>query len=240
LIALSLLRAGRFGRYRNYERDHRERFSEPAMPARRALAAIAPPAVVQRLRGVPRMTVVPMLSAALAARVEPADYSTPTLRSTNEILEAYTSRISLPALLRYEDRNSMAHSIEARVPFLDHRLVELAFSLPGDYKISGFETKHVLRDALRGVIPEKIRTRTDKLAFRAEPTVTWKLAQQHLDSLCENRTAYEEAWFDPDGLRSFVAGGPRSQDAEFTLWRVLNAKIWLRTFWDAGADPLSA
>ena len=133
----------------------------------------------------------------------------------------------------------MAHSIEARVPFLDHRLVELAFSLPGEYKMSGVETKRVLREALRGVIPEKIRARTDKVAFRAEPSVTWTLAERHLDTLSANRTAYEQAWFDSDGMREFVRRAPRSEDAEFTLWRVLNTKVWLRSFWGTGDDPLA-
>ena len=240
LIALALLRAGRLGRYLRFEREHRRRFGRPATPLRRAMASGIPAGVLKRLRGLPRMTALPMLSPSLVRVIEPEDYGTADFRSINEILDAYTSRMSLPALLRYEDRNSMAHSIEARVPFLDHRLVELAFSLPGDYKLSGLETKQVLRDALRGVIPEQIRTRKDKLAFRAEPTVTWTLAERHLDSLCENRTAYEEAWFDPQGVRTFVTGAPRSEDAEFTLWRVLNTKVWLRRFWDADADPLSA
>lgn len=91
------------------------------------------------------MTVLPMLSDSLARKIPPGDYGTPRFRSTNEILRAYTARISLPSLLRYEDRNSMAHSIEARVPFLDHRLVELAFSMPAEYKINGLERKRVLR-----------------------------------------------------------------------------------------------
>jgi asparagine synthase (glutamine-hydrolysing) len=239
LIALALLRSGQFGSYRRFERAHRMRFERPAIPLRRALGSVVPPNVLRRIRGIPRMTVLPMLSPSLVPRIELEDYGNAGFRSINEILAAYTFRMSLPALLRYEDRNSMAHSIEARVPFLDHRLVELAFSLPGDYKISGVETKQVLRDALEGVIPEKVRTRNDKLAFKAEPTVTWKLAEQHLDSLSENRTAYEQAWFDADGVRAFVASAPRSEDAEFTLWRVLNTKIWLRTFWDASAHPLS-
>jgi asparagine synthase (glutamine-hydrolysing) len=237
-IALALLRRGRLGGYLRFNRDHRERFGQPAVPLRRAVAMAVPPRALKRLRGLPRMTVLPMLSDSLIHRIEPADYGTPVFRSTNEILEASTAWMSLPSLLRYEDRNAMAHSIEARVPFLDHRLVELAFSMPGDYKMNGLETKWVLRDALNGLIPEEIRTRKDKVAFRAEPSVTWALAERHLDSLCANRTPYEDAWFDPGGIREFIAAAPRSNDSEFTLWRVLNTKLWLRNFWDAEHDPL--
>ena len=75
------------------------------------------------------------------------------------------TRTQLPALLRYEDRNSMAHSIEARVPVLDHRLVELAFSLDGRNLIDHGITKAVFRRALDGLLPPKVAARTDKLGF---------------------------------------------------------------------------
>src|SRR2546425_8513194 len=59
----------------------------------------------------------------------------------------------------------MAHSLEARVPLLDHRLVELAFSLPGDELIRRGETKSVLRRALADLLPQEVRDRRDKLGF---------------------------------------------------------------------------
>ncbi len=73
---------------------------------------------------------------------------------------------SLPMLLHLEDRNSMAHGIEARVPFLDYRVVEFALGLPDEQRISGGVTKRVLREAMRGVLPEAVRARTDKLGFQ--------------------------------------------------------------------------
>ena len=97
-----------------------------------------------------------------------ADAESLEARSINDILARATG-VQLPALLRFEDRNSMAHSIEARVPFLDHRMVEFAFRLPGEDKIHGAVTKHVLREGLAGVLPEAIRTRSDKVGFRADP-----------------------------------------------------------------------
>lgn len=72
---------------------------------------------------------------------------------------------SLPTLLHYEDRNSMAFSIESRVPFLDHRLVEFAFSLSSSDKINGTVTKHILRESLKPVLPQAIYNRTDKKGF---------------------------------------------------------------------------
>jgi asparagine synthase (glutamine-hydrolysing) len=79
---------------------------------------------------------------------------------------------TLPVLLRYGDRNSMAHSREVRLPFCDHRLAEFVFSLPPAYLMGGAETKRLLRGALSGVLPEKIRTRWNKQGF-VPPQVDW-------------------------------------------------------------------
>lgn len=79
----------------------------------------------------------------------------------------------LPSLLHYEDRNSMAFSIESRVPFLDHRLVEYAFSLPTAYKAHQGITKYVLREALKDVLPEQVYARKDKKGFVSPGEVQW-------------------------------------------------------------------
>jgi asparagine synthase (glutamine-hydrolysing) len=71
----------------------------------------------------------------------------------------------LPILLHNEDRNSMAFSIESRVPFLDYRLVEFALSLDDSMKIIQGETKFILREGMKGILPEKIMKRKDKMAF---------------------------------------------------------------------------
>jgi asparagine synthase (glutamine-hydrolysing) len=74
-------------------------------------------------------------------------------------------QLSLPVLLRYEDRNSMAHSIETRLPFLDYRLAEFLVNCPEPLKLRGGWTKWILRNALKGVLPEKVRLRRRKLGF---------------------------------------------------------------------------
>jgi asparagine synthase (glutamine-hydrolysing) len=74
-------------------------------------------------------------------------------------------RYSLPAILRFEDRNSMAHSVESRVPFLDPRLVEFCLDLPTVFKVEGGRSKRVLREAMVGEVPEKILKRVTKLGF---------------------------------------------------------------------------
>jgi len=68
-------------------------------------------------------------------------------------------------LLHWEDRNSMAHSIESRLPFLDYRLVQLSLGLPDDCKLSQGMTKRVLREAMKGILPDGVRERVDKMGF---------------------------------------------------------------------------
>ncbi len=80
--------------------------------------------------------------------------------------------IPRPQLLRYEDRNSMRHSVEARLPFLDYKLVETALSLNNSFKIKNGWTKYVLRMAMSEVLPEKVIWRKNKIGFNA-PEDTW-------------------------------------------------------------------
>src|SRR5207253_8109320 len=82
------------------------------------------------------------------------------------------TRTRLPALLRYEDRLSMAFSIESRVPLLDHRLVELAFALPDDAKRHAGWSKYGLRRALEGLLPPSVVWRRDKKGF-STPLGNW-------------------------------------------------------------------
>lgn len=84
---------------------------------------------------------------------------------------------SLPMLLRYEDRNSMAHSVESRVPFLTPRLVEFILSLPEEYLIGNDgESKSIFREAMRGLTPDEVLNRRDKLGFDT-PQTTWLLQE---------------------------------------------------------------
>jgi asparagine synthase (glutamine-hydrolysing) len=135
---------------------------------------------------------------------------------------------NLAMLLHWEDRNSMAHSIEARVPFLDHRLVELAVGFGGEHKLVRGTTKSVLRRAMAGTLPEPIRNRHDKLGF-ATPEAEW-----FRGPLREQITSAIDATLDifPDlleadavrKLRDEMLDGERILD--FTLWRIASLGIW--------------
>lgn len=91
----------------------------------------------------------------------------------NRFLYHLVNVTMLPTLLQFEDRNSMAFSIESRVPFLDHRLVEYAFSLPDKHKISAGVTKRIMRESLKGILPDAIAHRKDKKGFVTPGEVKW-------------------------------------------------------------------
>lgn len=81
------------------------------------------------------------------------------------VLRRSVATSPLPLYLRVEDRNSMAHGVEVRVPFLDYRLVNLAFRAGPEWRLKGPSTKRLLREAMSGLIPEVVRTQTRKYGF---------------------------------------------------------------------------
>jgi asparagine synthase (glutamine-hydrolysing) len=143
------------------------------------------------------------------------------------------TRRGLPELLRYEDRNSMAHSLEARVPFLDYRLVELAFSLPPDELIRNGRPKDVVRRALADLLPPSVRERRDKLGF-VTPERRWfregalgRLA----DEVFFSREFAERGLVDPEAARGRLdRHRSGAVDAGMELWRALNVELWARAF----------
>ena len=141
---------------------------------------------------------------------------------------------SLPALLRYEDRSSMAFSIEARLPFLDHLLVSFLFSLPARHKIRDGYTKYVMREAMRGIIPERVRTRTDKVGF-ATPEASWwrgDLLPFVRDVFGDRRTRARRL-YDTEKLLTLVGANTAGKvHAGRAIWRALCMELWFREFID--------
>jgi asparagine synthase (glutamine-hydrolysing) len=125
----------------------------------------------------------------------------------------------------------MAHSVEARVPFLDHRLVEYAGSLPDEMLLNGVDTKYVLREALGDLLPNSVRFRKDKIGFRASRAITWDLAEVFRHEFDHNIGDWEPLWFSPGSISRLLDSNDRSDAAENLLWRILNAKLWLRIHW---------
>ena len=236
-IATQLIRARRPFAFARFAAAHKRELGRAPISIRDIASRKAPRPLRTLAASTPLGggTMVGDLAAALArpglgsAEPFPRDYTRPV--SLDETLRSQTMSTSLPALLRAEDRNSMFHSMEARVPFLDHRLVELVFRLPPDLKIRDARTKYVLREALAGTLPEAVRTRRDKIGFRADPCITWTLAREHRSAFIASRTIHEERWFDPGGVARVLDPRNGPADQEFLAWRVMNAKVWLRANW---------
>ena len=143
-----------------------------------------------------------------------------------------TFSANLQMLLHWEDRNSMAHSIEARVPFLDHRLVEFALALGNEHKLVGADTKRVLRRAMTDVLPPAILARRDKLGF-ATPEEAWfrgPLKPLILDGV-EATLARFPGLLDARATRALVSAMLEGQrPVDFTAWRIVSMGIWGEQF----------
>lgn len=136
----------------------------------------------------------------------------------------------LPALLQVEDRVSMAHGLEARVPLLDHPLVELAATVPADVKFKDGNLKHLLRNAVAGRIPEEIRQRTDKMGF---PTPLLEFTKQDARDFVRDvflsRNALEREYVDNAAV---LRGLDREPRFGRKLWGFLSLELWQQEFHD--------
>jgi asparagine synthase (glutamine-hydrolysing) len=141
---------------------------------------------------------------------------------------------SLPPLLHYEDANAMAFGIEARVPFLDHRLVEFALGLPFDLKYRNGWTKWILRDTLAAGLPDEIRWRRDKLGYPT-PFGNWlgKYLAEEVRDLFASRKFRERGWYDCAAVDALLADQLAGRkDEAWALYRILSLEFWARAFLD--------
>jgi asparagine synthase (glutamine-hydrolysing) len=143
-------------------------------------------------------------------------------------LKRSVERAPLPIYLRVEDRNSMAHSVEARLPFMDYRLVSFLFGLPTEWKLRGGQNKFVLREAMRGRIPEAVRARPDKMGFPT-PINKWLGDELYkpLKDVLSSQEARERGIYDVDVMLkdldrhqegSVDLSGPLFHVAQFERW----------------------
>jgi asparagine synthase (glutamine-hydrolysing) len=148
----------------------------------------------------------------------------------------------LVELLMKQDQMSMAASIESRVPFLDHKLVEFAARLPDEWKLSGWTTKRVLREAMRRVLPESVLNRPKMgfpVPFGAWTRGPWNSVVKEvlLDRRCRERGILNAAAVE-QLLADHAAGRTDGTDR---IWSLLNLELWYRTFIDgSGIQTLPA
>ena len=143
----------------------------------------------------------------------------------------------LPHILRNFERCSMAHGVEVRMPFLDWRLVCFSFGVPAESKIGGGFTKRVLREAMRGTMPEKLRTRKDKIGF-SPPMSAWfdgGLRDWVWEQVRSQPFLESTVWNGP-AIRDHVAARRRAEswtedDCE-RIWPFVQAHLWRQSFFE--------
>lgn len=139
----------------------------------------------------------------------------------------------LTTLLRYGDRNSMAHSREVRLPFCDHRIAELVFSLPPHFLMGEVQTKRLLRESMRGVMPEKIRSRWNKRGF-LPPQDLWFQSRALLDLVRDtlsSRTFIASDYWLPSWWQSALRRLERGElRLGWTIWQPFVMETWKRHF----------
>ncbi|MSO95078.1 MAG: asparagine synthase (glutamine-hydrolyzing) [Thermoleophilia bacterium] len=201
----------------------------PLQPAQRALGL--PPWVCGRAEG---------RAFRRSVDVSPGERERPYASSVNNMLWHELRHEGLPEVLHAEDALSMAFSIESRTPFLDHRLVELCFSLPYTEKIGGGWTKSLLRRSLAGDVPPEILARRRKLGF-SSPAGTWLRRD-------DTWRGVRDLLLDPRCLGRGILDGRRLERAlrvyerapevvrvhrTVRIWAWITLELWFRQFIDA-------
>ena len=138
----------------------------------------------------------------------------------------------LPALLHVEDRVSMAHGLESRVPFLDHPLVELVATIPANIKFNNGRMKHVLKEAMKSLLPPVIANRQDKMGFPV-PLTEW-INGEARDFIRDTFSSQKALSRDLINNRAVLEGIEGEQKFGRKIWGLLSLELWQREFHDRG------
>jgi asparagine synthase (glutamine-hydrolysing) len=140
----------------------------------------------------------------------------------------------LPALLQVEDRMSMAHGLEARVPLLDHELVELAATIPADLKFRSGQMKHFIKSTFAADLPEELRQRRDKMGFPV-PIKEWFSGPLHglIGDIFLTQRNRKRPFFNSDAI---LANFDRGERFSRKAWGLLSLELWQQTFHDCAAE----
>ncbi len=154
--------------------------------------------------------------------------------SKNPFLDDLVNQIkrsSLPMLLHWEDRASMAHSIEARVPFLDHQLVEYSVNISEEFRFSKGHSKVALRDAQKGKVPESILENLAKLGYvSAEEFWMIKKDSNYFRDLLEDALDSLKKIIRKDLLKEYDKFLLGERPFSYLFWRVICYSLWLKKF----------
>lgn len=145
---------------------------------------------------------------------------------------------SLPSLLRYEDKNTMRFSLEGRVPFLDKEVLKFIFSLSDEAIIKDGWNKRVLRDATRGLLPESINRRRNKIGFTTPQGEWFMRLKNHFYNIFLSESFANRPYVNQTEVIAAFEGwikGANDVDT-MTFWRLINLELWMREFIDEHED----
>jgi asparagine synthase (glutamine-hydrolysing) len=135
---------------------------------------------------------------------------------------------NVKVILDYGDKNAMAHSVEARVPYFDRRLVEFAFSLPDDYKVDGSQRKRILRDVARRLLPASVTERPERTGFAVPDGPLIGELWPGMKEVVGDDAFMRHPCFDRARLQSFVAGfDPGRVRDRHAAWRLYALGLWI-------------
>ena len=159
-------------------------------------------------------------------------FNHPDTRSYINKMTHFDQKTLLPALLQIEDRVSMSVSLESRVPLLDYRIVDLVTSMPPQLKFKGGRSKHILKKAIKDLLPEKVLDRKDKMGFPV-PLAEWMqggVVRDFVGDTLISVQSLQRGIYKPDALNAMFANqgvGGRQ------LWGALSLELWHRHYIDA-------
>lgn len=147
---------------------------------------------------------------------------------------------SLPALLRYEDKNTMRYSLEGRVPFLDKEVMKYLFTLDNEAIIKGSWNKRILRDATKGLLPEIVRARRNKIGFTTPEAEWFKRLKTRFYGIFLSESFAERPYFNQQEVLHAFEGHIKGRNTTDTMvfWRMLNVELWLREFIDPKQEQI--
>ncbi len=146
----------------------------------------------------------------------------------------------LHELLMKQDQMSMAASIESRVPFLDHKLVEFSAAMPREMKLRGGTTKWILREAMKGILPDAILNRP-KMGFPVPVGKWFRSEYKHIvDEFVLGNRPLERGVFEPEFVRNLVRRHNSGEDHAQRIWFLVNFEIWQRRFIDGEETTANA
>ena len=169
------------------------------------------------------------------------DFSIIFNNPANTQKEAYFDKMThfdfkcqLPALLQVEDRMSMAHGIESRLPFLDHHLVEFVSTIPADIKFKGGNAKNILKKTYANIIPQEVLNRTDKMGFPV-PLKEWfdNELKEFSESILKCMADKKRDYFNSGAILKNLG---KNEIFSRKIWGLLSLEIWYQQFHDKAEE----